>query len=67
MRGKIPDGSQFELVYSSVHGQCRVESFKSEVEHQIQSVLDVFSLLFCLLSANKLSLSCGFEVAYGRS
>jgi flagellar biosynthesis/type III secretory pathway protein FliH len=33
-------------VNSSVHGQCRVESFKSEVDHQIQSVLDVFCLLF---------------------
>jgi hypothetical protein len=42
-----------------------VESFKSEVEYQIQSVLDVFCLLFCLLSANELNLCGVFEVAYG--
>jgi hypothetical protein len=39
-----------------------VEPFKSEVEHQIQSVLDVFCLLFGLLSADELKLSCMFEV-----
>jgi len=42
-----------------LHRQCRVESIKSEVEHQIQSMLDVFSLLFRLLSADKLNLSGG--------
>jgi hypothetical protein len=60
--GKIPNSSQFELVDSPVHGWRRVESSKSEVEHQIRSVLDVFRLLFCLLSADELKLSCMFEV-----
>ena len=32
-RGDIPDGSQFKLVNSHLHRQCRVESLKSEVEH----------------------------------
>jgi hypothetical protein len=58
-RGDIPDGSQFKLVNSPLHRQCCVESLKSEVEHQIQSMLDVFSLLFRLLSADKLNLSGG--------
>jgi hypothetical protein len=34
-----------------------VESVETQIEHQIQSVLDVFSLLFGLLSANELNLS----------
>ena len=63
-REEIPDGSQFELVDSPVHGSRRVESAESEVEQQIQSVLDVFSLLFSLLSADKLNLSCVFDLAY---
>jgi len=49
----------------SIGGQPHVESLKSGVEEQIERVPDVFSPLFSLFSANKLNLSCVFEIANG--
>jgi hypothetical protein len=47
----------------SIGGRPDVESLKSQIEEQIEGVLDAFSLLFSHLSANKLNLSRVFEVA----
>jgi hypothetical protein len=39
-RGKISDDSKLEGMDSSIGGRRHVESLKTEIEHQVQGVLD---------------------------
>lgn len=52
-RGKISDDSKLEGMDSSIGGRRHVEFLKTEIEYQIQGVLDVLSLLFSFLSPDK--------------
>ena len=64
-RGKISDDSKLEGMDSSIGGRRMVESLKTEIEYQVQGVLDVLSLLFSFLCPDKLNLSCVSNVACG--